>query len=192
VGEGRIYVPDPADLPQEVHQRLSRVAKPTNSLENAANTSEDAASNKDNELGGVLISAPFAALLLVAGSDGSIEEKELKAAFNCMVDYVKSEKNDKTVRAIFAGCIEHSSDIMNQVIKNPLGPLVLLAQIREAMEHHLDRPTQARFTKAILDVATAAATATGGLLGMFGSKVSKDEQAALDLLKSLLEGKKKH
>lgn len=191
VGDGRIYVPDPADFSDDIKRKLDRVAKPMDQEGVSSQDSDGGQGDQDNQLGAVLISAPFAALMMIAGSDGKIDDKELKAAFNAMVAYIKSEKNDKTVRAIFASCIQESDGVMKQVLDNPIGPLALLVQVRSAMEHHLDRPTQARFIKAIMDVATAAASATGGLLGMFGSKISKDEQQALDLLRALLEGKKK-
>jgi hypothetical protein len=135
--------------------------------------------------------APAAALMLVATSDlsgpmGSI--KEVQAAAKALGDAARQADPASLIGAAFGSGID--TDMMKQV--RELAPtkdkLIEIVRVGAASVASKDPAQAAAYKSAILAVAQAAAEASkeGGFLGIGGTLVSKDEQAALDQLKSAL------
>jgi hypothetical protein len=135
--------------------------------------------------------APAAALMLVATSDlsgplGSI--KEVQAAAKALVEAARQVDPSSVIGAAFGSGID--TDMMKHV--RELAPtkdkLIEVVKAGAAAVASKD-PSQAAVYKAtVLAVAQAAAEASkeGGFLGIGGTLVSKDEQAALDQLRTAL------
>jgi hypothetical protein len=135
--------------------------------------------------------APAAALMLVATSDlsgpvGSI--KEVQAAAKALSDAARQVDPSSVIGAAFGSGID--TDMMKQV--RELAPtkdkLIDIVKAGAASVASKDPTQAAAYKSAILAVAQAAAEASkeGGFLGIGGTLVSKDEQAALDQLRSAL------
>jgi hypothetical protein len=135
--------------------------------------------------------APAAALMLVATSDlsgpvGSI--KEVQAATKALAAAAHKADPASLLGAAFGSGID--TDMMKQV--RELAPtkdkLVDIVRAGAASVAAKDPAQAAAYKSTILAVAQAAAEASkeGGFLGIGGTLVSKDEQAALDQLKAAL------
>jgi hypothetical protein len=135
--------------------------------------------------------SPAAALMLVATSDlsgpvGSI--KEVQAATKALADAARKADPASVIGAAFGSGID--TEMMRQV--RELAPskdkLIEIVRAGAASVARKDPAQAAAYKSAILAVAQAAAEASkeGGFLGIGGTLVSKDEQAALDQLKSVL------
>jgi hypothetical protein len=135
--------------------------------------------------------APAAALMMVATADlsgplGSI--KEVQAASKAMGDATRSADPVSLIGAAFGSGID--TDMLKQV--RELAPtkdkLVDIVKAGAAAVAAKDPAQAAAYRTAILAVAQAAAEAAkeGGFLGIGGTLVSKDEQAALGQLKAAL------
>jgi Bacterial protein of unknown function (DUF937) len=135
--------------------------------------------------------APAAALMMVATADlsgplGSI--KEVQAASKAMADATRQADPASLVGAAFGSGID--TDMLKQV--RELAPskdkLVDIVKAGAAAVAAKDPAQAAAYRSAILSVAQSAAEAAkeGGFLGIGGTLVSKEEQAALDQLKAAL------
>ncbi len=135
--------------------------------------------------------APAAALMLVATSDlsgpvGSI--KEVQAAAKALADAARQADPASVIGAAFGSGID--TDMMKQV--RELAPtkdkLIDVVRAGAAAVAARDPAQVSAYKAAILSVAQAAAEASkeGGFLGIGGTLVSKEEQAALDQLKTVL------
>jgi hypothetical protein len=135
--------------------------------------------------------APAAALMLVATSDlsgpvGSI--KEVQAAAKALSDAARQADPASVIGAAFGAGID--TEMMKTV--RELAPtkdkLLDIVKAGCASVAGKDPAQAAAYKSAILAVAQAAAEASkeGGFLGFGGTQVSKDEQAALDQLRTAL------
>jgi hypothetical protein len=135
--------------------------------------------------------APAAALMMVATADlsgpvGSI--KEVQAATKALSDVARQADPASLIGAAFGSGID--TDMMKQV--RELAPtkdkLLDIVKAGAAAVAAKDPSQTAAYKSAILSVAQAAAEASkeGGFLGIGGTLVSKDEQAAIDQIKAAL------
>jgi Bacterial protein of unknown function (DUF937) len=136
-------------------------------------------------------SAPAAALMMVATADlsgpvGSI--KEVQAASKAMAEVARRADPASLIGAAFGSGID--TDMLKQV--RELAPskdrLIDIVKAGAAAVATQDPGQIAAYKAAILSVAQATAEAAkdGGFLGIGGTLVSADEQAALDRLKAAL------
>jgi hypothetical protein len=168
--------------------------KDTVALVNAAMQSGDRATAKISAFNGdwaKVVGGPAAAMFAVATSDlsgplGAI--KEVKAASKAMVEAADSAPPDSLLAAALGGGL--TPEIASQVktlapSKEKLIDLIKAGTAAMAAKS----PAELQSYKAtILAVAQATAEASkeGGFLGIGGTLVSKDEQAALDAIKAAL------
>lgn len=141
-------------------------------------------SEEEKMLHSVLVSAPLAVLLAVAGSDGKVEEEELNAAVEFMTDLVKKD-GSAVVRGLFAACVSQLQSILEMLRPETL-PQVL-ATIPGAMDRMLDDEDKALYIDSLVRLMQATACASGGLFGL-GSKISRKEKKMIEAIEALLLG----
>lgn len=133
-----------------------------------------------------LIMAPVSCFYLVAGIDGNIDKKEIKAFMNSLKKRATDE--NKLVSTIFLLAATRLDSDIKSLAEQKGGAMIMipvsLMQARKAAEE--DYPQDARgFCEVLLDMSTKIASASGGFLG-FGNKIGKEEQAALNLIETVL------
>lgn len=119
---------------------------------------------------------------MVAAADGNVDSKELKTVGNILQQHQSCPYPALTK---ILG-IAHSSmeTIGNELTSEAMHPLLGIALLKATLDKFpQDQASQIR--EGILKIAQAVAESSGGIFG-FGSKVSKKEQAVLDLLRSAL------
>lgn len=188
VGEDAFFVPGEEDMGAEVVARLREAASsPAMSSSTASSMAAEAAQDPaDNEqaMRSILILAPLAVTLVVAGSDGKVEKKELETALAFMTNVASSDRPD-AVRQIFAGCLAQRGTILEQLSGDTI-PTVL-GSLPVAMKALLEMEERSALVDALVALMKATAGATGGFLG-FGSKVSAEEKKAIAAVESRLRG----
>ncbi len=164
------------------------------SLVNSATQAGDQASAMITKFGAdweKVCGGPAAVLYMISASDpsgpvGSI--KEAKAANDALLaEVAKAEPTSLIAAAFTAGITKDSLSGLRAHATNKAGLLPLVTTYANLVKTHA--PTESRsYNDTLYAVATAAAHASkeGGFLGIGGTLVSADEQAALDSLKAAL------
>lgn len=125
---------------------------------------------------------PFLVFLIVAGVDGEIDEKELSR----FKQLLKQERY-AILAALMQRCPQLPTEIFAEL--STLDGKQLVAEMYGAggaINLMLEAEVAQQLKAALNSFAKEIAQASGGLLGIFGSKISKEEQAALDLISSAL------
>ncbi|WP_435103311.1 hypothetical protein [Arhodomonas sp. AD133] len=129
----------------------------------------------------LLARAPCLVFLLVAAADGSIDKKEIKRFAKLL--------RHKDYRELGAA-IQQSGlsvlQLMTSVRQQTDDPLEELKRVSGLLDRHLKPGAAGAFKATLLAFAKAIAEASGGFLGLFGSKISKEEKAALYLIADAL------
>ena len=129
-----------------------------------------------------------AAFLLIAGADGDLDQKELKAA----AGIIMAKANHPTLGAIFLDAGRSMPAYAQQLLGPGSSPQALFGALTDACravrEQHGPQAL-ATFKTQILELATAVASASGGLFG-FGSKIDKQEEAMIEAIAHALRSVK--
>ena len=130
----------------------------------------------------VLQAAPTICFFIVSAADGKIDKKEIKSFFTEVLKFATSP--NALVRDIFGATPSRFEELAKEFMENPSLALMKLVVIRKLAEEH--HPQQADgFCTALNDMSKNIAAASGGFFG-FGSKISKEEQSALDIIQKML------
>ncbi len=138
-----------------------------------------------------LRSLPTMCFLLVSGIDGDIDKKETLAFSKAVESY--SQHSNPLIQSVFSEAMEHIADDMKELTS--LGEAaVMMLPLRMAVcrQTALEKDPQnaPEFFEALIKMSTDIAAASGGFLG-FGSKISKEEKVALELIESMLTSESK-
>lgn len=128
-----------------------------------------------------LAKAPVLIFLLVAAADGSIDKKEIKQFQKIL--------QDPAYQPLFAAMRESKSDLseMLATMQNSERSLVdELAILRGILESLMPEDAATLYKVMLLKLAKSIAEASGGFLGVFGSKISKEETLAIAAIASAL------
>ena len=142
----------------------------------------------DAELQSWLESLPTICFLLVSGIDGNIDKKETNAFANAVQEY--SGHKNPLVREVFTAAAGRFEKDMTEIMgMGESGGLLMPMRIALSRQTALKKaPEHAEeFFNVLLEMSTAIANASGGVFG-FGSKISKEEAAALKVIESMLSG----
>ena len=129
--------------------------------------------------------APAIVFALVAGADGVIDKKEIESF---KVQIVKTLAFDSgLLRAIMVQELSRFTALFDGIYAGTIEPADTLLEIAAIIEAKLSADEAGQFRAELLMIGRYVAEASGGFLGLFGSKVSKAEQQALDFLKTHLQ-----
>ena len=177
----------PADLWGGSRDETRKPAKASEPSSSEAGTELTAEQKQE-----ALIMAPVSCFYLVAGIDGNIDKKEVKAF---MADLQKNATSkNKLVSTIFLLAITRLDADLQSLAEQKGGAMIripiTLMHARVAAEEGYPDDAQG-FCQVLVEMATNIASASGGFLG-FGNKIGKEEKSALGLLDAILlgEGKK--
>ncbi len=121
--------------------------------------------------------APALVFLLVAAADGDIDRKELKT-FQKLI----ASNDYQVLLAMMMQAGSSPGEIVQGILASERPPLEQLAAVSQAIDEGLP-PESAQAVKVmLLALAKSIAEASGGLLGLFGKKISEEETAALAVI----------
>ncbi len=130
----------------------------------------------------VLKAGPTICFFIVSAADGKIDKKEIKTFFTEVVKFATD--TNPLVREIFGSTPSNFEALAKEFMENPSMAVVKVALIRSLAEEHHPQHA-AGFCTALYEMSKNIASASGGFFG-FGSKISKDEQAALNIIQTML------
>lgn len=131
-----------------------------------------------------LIYAPMLVFFMVAASDGNVDKKEIAEFQKELIKgiLVESELLNEVLLQVVMRFEELASNIIQKKISVP----EKLVDIRMVLDDELSPEDALSFKKSMITIGKNIAQASGGLFGMFGSKISKEEKRALSALATLL------
>ncbi|MEM7468370.1 MAG: DUF4299 family protein [Pseudomonadota bacterium] len=132
-----------------------------------------------------LIAAPAAVFLLVAAADGTIDKKEVNAFQKNVVKSLASD-NESVQELTLAGLAQFQEILGGLQQGGPELCVSLLSLVRSAATDKMDEESATLFCDQLYGMGEAVAKASGGGFLGFGSKISAEEQGALDLIKKAL------
>jgi len=128
-----------------------------------------------------LAQAPVLIFLIVAAADGSIDKKEVMSFIKVL--------GDKEYEILFSAMQKIGAtptEIIADVQSNISSPLEELISLRKVLDTFLPKDAAHIYKIALLKLAKAIAEASGGFLGIFGNKISKEEKAVIAVIASSL------
>lgn len=177
VGSDRYYLPGQEELGTGLVADLRDAST-------LSTSNRDERSEEEKMLRSVLVSAPIAAVLAIAGADGKVDEKEFAAAVEFMTELVKKD-GSVVVRQIYAESISQLKPILGMLTGDTLAKV--LASVPPAMARLLDGKDKALFVDSLVRLMQATAAASGGLLS-FGENISRKERKKIAAIEAMLLG----
>jgi uncharacterized tellurite resistance protein B-like protein len=132
----------------------------------------------------VLTYAPLLVFFTVAGADGSIDKKEMQAFQKALANGIKTDS--ELMANVLVRLIAHFEQLLTSLTSKEVEMSEATAAVLSVLNSSLPEDEAIKFKKSMLNIGKKVAEASGGFLGIFGSKISKEEQAALDALSNLL------
>lgn len=130
------------------------------------------------------MNAPFLVFLAVATADGKVDKKEGRAFHKILAQ--AGDLSSQLLRQVLAQATDHAAQFIEALSSGKITPLEELESIKKIAGDRLDEEEANLFKKSLLAIGIRVAEASGGLFG-FGSKISKQEKAALAALATTLE-----
>lgn len=125
----------------------------------------------------LLAYAPIAVFCVVAAADGNIDKKEVKAF---QVELLKGFIiESELMQKIMAHVISDFESMITRFLKQEVNAREIMEQILQLLDGKLEADEARKFKLSMLSIGKSVAEASGGFLGMFGSKISKEEKRAL-------------
>jgi hypothetical protein len=128
-----------------------------------------------------LAKAPALVFLLVAAADGNVDKKE--------IGQFQKILQDPAYQPLFAAMRETESDMLELLAEfqsSGRSPIDELAILRGILELLLPEEAATVYKVMLLKLAKSIAEASGGFLGVFGSKISKEEKLAIAAIANAL------
>ena len=133
-----------------------------------------------------LAMAPASCFFLVAAIDGTIDKKEIKAFVKDLQQ--QSNHGNELIKTVFQAAPARFENDVSQISELGGGAILMLPLkliTARAYATEIAPELADEFCQTLYDLAVKVASASGGFLG-FGNKIGKEEQSALDLLKTVL------
>lgn len=136
-----------------------------------------------------LLYTPVVVFGIVASADGSIDKKEIKQFQDELIKGIVVD--NRFMQQIMAEVLPVVPELLQDVVMVKVDPKEVLENITRAIDAKLPLKDAYDFKLALVMIGKEIAEASGGFLGMFGSKMSKEEEqalAALSLIIGLVPG----
>ena len=133
-----------------------------------------------------LAMAPASCFFLVAAIDGNIDKKEVKAFVKDLGE--QANHSNELIKTVFQAAPARFDSDVSQITELGAGALLMLPLkliTARAYAQEIAPEMADEFCQTLYDMAVKIASASGGFLG-FGSKIGKEEKAALELLNTVL------
>ena len=123
-----------------------------------------------------LKNAPYLIFFLVAAADGKVDKKEMK-------EFIKVLSNPELLKntlmnKIITDTISRAGEYITEVASGETDFIQELSSLKEIVESNLTESEANDFKLSLFMLGKYIAEASGGFFG-FGSKISKEEKAAL-------------
>lgn len=114
---------------------------------------------------------------MVAGADGSVDKKEIQAFQKQLASGL--ETDSALLMRITVQTILQYDDLMKDIATSRVDPQATLERIIQILDTRLPQEEAMAFKVSLIQMGKTIAEASGGFLGLFGSKISKKEKRVL-------------
>ncbi len=163
-------------------------------LENSADAEDDHGADSIGPHGiaeahwEILAHAPLAVFMVVAGADGEVDKKEIAAFQKKLVEGVVGASDSAIMQlALVRASSDLEQRLGNLSQQKPDDLARLIASSRQVVSAGAGADEAAAYATALYAIGEAVASASGGGLFGFGSKIGKEERAVLDGIRTLLQ-----
>ena len=131
--------------------------------------------------------SPIIIFLFIAAADGNIDRKELESFRKILHEFGNLPAS--MFKGILVRCLNEIERHFAEIASNPMSPITLMVEIPSisAVIAKCPEEEQTSIREGLYRLGHKIASASGGGFLGLGSKISKEERAALKLLASLLE-----
>lgn len=133
---------------------------------------------------------PTTVFFLVSVADGEIDKKEIDAFRKSILKGTFSALMSESayVEQVFRASLSMIEKTLDSLMSEQLNPFAHLIASQQMLSELNEQDANVLRT-ALMDLGKSVASASGGFLGIFGSKISKKEQQMLDRIESILYDK---
>ena len=127
------------------------------------------------------------AFLMIAAADGTIDNKEIDK-FASKIN-INSQSGTNLAHQACAHLVQTDFEVISDFISNGVEPMVVMAVMQKCMEiidQHVPEQEAAALRVTAIQLAKDVAEASGGGFLGLGSKISKQEKTAMELLQVIL------
>jgi hypothetical protein len=129
--------------------------------------------------------SPLWAWGLIAAADGKIDKKEVQNLIKMFRDGALMA--DPLVREVLASVAQNIEALIQQLAAGSAKDIPAgLRKVAALLDTKVTNAEAVNFKRALYYIAKTTAEASGGFLGIFGSKISKEEQAMLVIIAGAL------
>ncbi len=122
-------------------------------------------------------SAPILVFLLIAAADGTIDKKEIKQFQQLLL-----KKEYQALLAMMQLADVSISDYIQALLSAETDYITELQKVSAALDENLSQDRATAIKLMLLSLGKGIAESSGGFLGVFGSKISKEERVALAVI----------
>ncbi|MES9939260.1 MAG: hypothetical protein ABW104_00220 [Candidatus Thiodiazotropha sp. 6PLUC2] len=137
-----------------------------------------------------ILYSPIVVFALVAGADGTIDRKEVVSFHKELLKGIAGDS--AMMQHVMIEVIPNMESLTKDVLHGEVDPKSVIEKIAKAVDLKLSDDEAMQFKLSLLQFGKAVAESSGGFLGIFGNKISKEEKTALAALAVLLKVNKLH
>jgi hypothetical protein len=132
----------------------------------------------------ILTYAPVLVFFIVAVADGIIDKNEIRAFHKEIIKGVNTDSD--LMKKVIVRLIENFDKLVTSLVNKNVDASQAMMAVLSVLSSKVPDEESDKFKISMLGIGKKIAEASGGFLGIFGSKISKEEKAALDFLSQML------
>jgi hypothetical protein len=132
-----------------------------------------------------LMYSPIVTFAIVAAADGSIDKKEVVSFQQQLIKGLVVDNS--MLQQLMTEIIPNLDSLIRDVLEGSVDPKAILEDVTLAVDSKLSSDDAMSYKLSLMQIGKAIAESSGGLLGLFGSKISKEETQALAALSVILK-----
>jgi hypothetical protein len=132
-----------------------------------------------------LLYAPIVIFAMVASADGSIDRREIQSFQQQLVQSLIVD--NPIVKQLMMDVMPNLEQLMRDVLEGIVDPKSTLEEITAAVDSKLTGEDAMQYKLSLMQIGNMVAESSGGFLGVFGDKVSKEKKQTLAALRAILK-----
>jgi len=127
-----------------------------------------------------LMYSPIVTFALVTAIDGNVDNKELVSFQQQLIKGLVVD--NPMLQQLMIEIIPKLDSLIKDVFEGNVDPKLILEEVTVAVDTKLSSEEAMEYKLSLLQIGKAVAESSGGFLGLFGSKISKEEKKTLAAL----------
>lgn len=131
-----------------------------------------------------LLYSPVVVFALIASADGSIDKKEVQSFQHQLIQGLVVD--NPMIQQLMIDVIPNLESLMREVLEGHVDPKLILESITASVDEKLSMEDAMHYKLSLIQMGKTIAESSGGILGILGNKISKEEEQALAALTIIL------